>query len=382
MAVESAFPRARIIPSEDVIGRRGFLDQLAERLYYGDSVMLAGPRRIGKTSAAYEVLRMLERRECYTLRVDLLHVVSIENFALQVLKQASTLRSSIVQATLHSIKEFQGWFQKTEWSVEISDIKWGAKFSSNESIDPLMALEEAFELVERMAKKDGKRLVFLLDEFQEVDRIGGEALLNALRTVFQQQENTTYLFLGSEPSMMRTIFADRRRAIYSFATILHLPEITEEEWREYANRKLKHLGMSIEDSALQVILNGAGRHPHGVMATLLNAFFEAKQEGKTQIVASHAYAALEQTFEQFDAIYEELWKRILEIAKADEVLIALASGTPPYRGNPATPVRRAIDGLIKNSIISRPTRGRYQFVESMFQHWIVEKNGGQRGFWF
>ncbi len=381
MAVESAFPRARIIPSEDVIGRRGFLDHLAERLYFGDSVMLAGPRRIGKTSAAYEVLRMLERRDCYTLRVDLLHVVNTENFALQVLKQVATLRSGAIQTALHSIKEFWGWFRKTEWSVEINDTKWGAKFPSGETIDPLMAVEEAFELAERIAKKDEKRLIFLLDEFQEVDRIGGEALLNALRTVFQQQENTAYLFLGSEPSMMRTIFADRRRAFYSFATILHLPEIDADEWRKYAGQKLRHLGMSIDSGALQIILSVTGGHPHGVMATLLNAFFEAKQDGKTEIIAYHAHAALKQTFEQFDVIYEELWKRILGISKADEVLIALASGDPPYRGKPATVVRRAIDGLIKNSIILRPARGSYRFVEPMFQHWIVEKNGGQQQFW-
>ena len=76
-----------------------------------------------------------------------------------------------------------------------------------------MAIESAFPRARIIPSEDviGRQgfLNQLVDRLYFVDRIGGTALLNALRTVFQQQENTVYLFLGSEPSMMKTIFADR-----------------------------------------------------------------------------------------------------------------------------------------------------------------------------
>jgi len=140
--------------------------------------------------------------------------------------------------------------------------------------------------------------------------------------------------------------------------------------------------MSIDPEAFQMILSVTGGHPHGVMTTLLNAFFETRQANSTAITVAHAYAALRQTLEQFDAIYEEFWKQILDIPKADEVLIALANGEPPYRGKSATVAKRAIDGLIKNSVIVKSARGRYRFVEPVFQRWIIENNVGQPQLWF
>ncbi len=375
MAVESAFPRARVIPSDDVIGRHGFLEHLEERLYFGDSIMLAGPRRIGKTSIANEALRQLQKRGCLTLQLDLLHIVSIENFAIQVYKQIASLHTGKLQSAFHSLRDIVIWLSRSEWSLEYGDFRFNTKLPGDSTVEPLEALENAFELVEKVAKKRDKRLVFLLDEFQEVERIGGSSLLNALRTVFQHQENTTYLFLGSEPSLMKTIFADRRRAFYSFATMLHLPAIEVDEWETYTLKKLQKFNMTMDAQAIHVVFDITGGHPHGMMAALLNAFLIVKQENQPIINPSTVEMAVVQTLEQFDPIYEELWKHILPISKADQILIAIAFDEPPYRGQTPTYVKRAIDFLIKNSIIYRSSRGRYQFVEPLFKRWIIEKNG-------
>lgn len=243
MTLQSEFPRGRIIPSDDVIGRHGFLKRLEERLYYGDSVMLAGPRRIGKSSAAFEVLRGLAARNCYTLDIDLLHVIDMEHFALQVLKKVTQLRTGTLQHAANSIQDLLRRIVKPDLSVKVQDVEFGLRFQPEAvRVEPMVILQEAFEMAERIAKKDERRLVFLLDEFQEVDRLGGDGLLRILRSIFQRQENATYLFLGSEPSMLKTIFSDQRQVFYRFATIVHLPDIEAQEWLEM---HIKNLRLSV-----------------------------------------------------------------------------------------------------------------------------------------
>lgn len=380
--LQTGFPRGRIIPSSDVIGRRGFLEQLEERLVFGDSTMLAGPRRTGKSSVAFEVLRRLEARGCYVLDLDLLHVSTRDEFALRMIQKVAQLRTGVFHHSLHTVQEFLRWLTKPELFIKVQDIEFGARLPFESNPDPLAILQEALDAAERIAEKDGKRVVILLDEFQEVDRLGGGMLLRYLRSVFQRQQNVTYLFLGSEPSMMRTIFADKRQAFYRFATMLHLPDIDAAEWEEYVRSKLTLLHMSIHPIALDMALRATGGHPYGFMAVLANAFLTARLSGELEITVEFIRAGIEQTFEQLDAIYEELWKRILDIRGGDAVLTDIASGAPPYRGKNATLVRRAVDQLLESGIIVKTGRGQYRFVEPMFRHWILSKVGGQQMLFF
>lgn len=75
------FPVGGPVSREDVVDREEFIEHLLMRLSEGQSVMLAGPRRIGKTSLAFEVLRRLEERGFYTAAVDLFRVGSKRDFA-------------------------------------------------------------------------------------------------------------------------------------------------------------------------------------------------------------------------------------------------------------------------------------------------------------
>ncbi len=377
VAIQRGFPRGRIIPSDDVIERHGFLKKLEDHLYYGDSIMLASPRRTGKSSVAFEVMRRLSARGCYTLDMDLLHIVNIERFALQALEKVTQLRTGKLESMSRSLHDFLRWIAKPDLSIKMQDVEFGLRFHGDpKEMDPWDVLQEAFEMAERIAVKDDRRLVFLLDEFQEIDQLGGERLLRLLRSVFQRQENTTYLFSGSEPSMMKTIFADHRQAFYRFAAIWSLPEITPDEWQAYIAKKFTQFGMSVEDRAIELLIRATGGHPYCMMTALSIAFVDAKDSAMA-LTRPIAEESLHQAFDQLDAVYENLWRRVSEISLGEEVLAALVEGNPPYRGNNPTAVQRAIDALIKTSIIIRASRGQYRFVEPMFQRWIKYKIGRQ-----
>src|SRR2546423_14380955 len=66
------FPVGGPVPAADLVGRETYLRRLIERLEDGQHVLVAGPRRIGKTSIILEALRRLRRRGLYTAYVDCL----------------------------------------------------------------------------------------------------------------------------------------------------------------------------------------------------------------------------------------------------------------------------------------------------------------------
>lgn len=369
---ETIFPRGRVIPSEDVLSRNGFVRELEERLFLGDSTMLAGPRRIGKTSVAVEVLNRLRERGCYTVEIDLFHVPSIEEFGLQLMQKVLQVRTGLIRSAAHTIKGFLENLSKSEFQVKIQDLEITTHLNSMKE-SPEAVLDEALGIAERIGKKDGKRIIIMFDEWQEADRIGGETLLKRLRSIFQHQNHVSYLFLGSEPSMMRTLFADRRQAFYRFATMLHLPDITREEWNEYVHSKFEQSGISIDQNAFDELMDSSGGHPYCVMTILMDVVLQLRLRHANHIDSTIMGLSIDRSFDQLEAIYDELWKRVHEIKGAEKVLIALAEGTPPYRTNDDVVVKRALNRLLNISILKRIKRGEYQFVEPMFEKWIVRQ---------
>lgn len=368
--MEALFPKGHVLGSGDVLERRGFVQEITLRLLSGDSVMLAGPRRTGKTSVAVEALRRLAHSGCYVLNLDLFHVTSMDDFAVQLMAQAISLRTGPLQKFSHTVGELYRMLQRADVAVTIHDLEIHARLNpatqdANEIIDA------ALSILEDIAKKDHRRVVVLLDEFQETERLGGTLLLKRMRSVMQQQTETSYLFLGSEPSLLHALFADRRQAFYRFATMLHLPTIPDAEWETYITKKFNQVGITISHDAVILLLKHTGGHPFCVMAALGESYYGARLGQRTSINVSEMFDALSQAALTLEPIYDELWRQILAIHGGAFVARQVAYNHLPYRGLDATVARRALTKLRNLSILQKLGRGEYLFVEPMFQQWIL-----------
>src|SRR3989442_7296879 len=96
------FPVGGPVPAADLVGREGYLRRLVERLEDGQHVLVAGPRRIGKTSLVLEALRRLRRRGQHTAYVDCLGATDLrglgERLADAVLQNLTGVQRTIEQA--------------------------------------------------------------------------------------------------------------------------------------------------------------------------------------------------------------------------------------------------------------------------------------------
>src|SRR5919197_4654972 len=96
------FPVGGPVPGADLVGRETYIRRIGERLWDGNHVLVAGPRRIGKTSIILEALRRLRRRGAHTAYVDCLGATDArglaERLADALLQSVSCVERTFAQA--------------------------------------------------------------------------------------------------------------------------------------------------------------------------------------------------------------------------------------------------------------------------------------------
>ena len=82
------FPVGGPVPGADLVGREAYLRRLVDRLHDGTHVLVAGPRRIGKTSIIREALRRLGRKGDLVAYVDCMGATDLRGLGEQLANAA------------------------------------------------------------------------------------------------------------------------------------------------------------------------------------------------------------------------------------------------------------------------------------------------------
>ena len=230
MEAAPVFPVGTVASSGDVVDREDFMTDVSNQLMTGQSVVLVGPRRIGKTSVAREIGRRLAAKGCYTAYVDLFMATSMETFATILSQAVLENRVGLANRAIETWPELKEWTQRLTLAGRLGGLDLElAQSASLPSPDDMVT--RALSLPDQLAERDQRRFIIVIDEVQELEHLGGTPAFKRLRAVLQQQRYTTYLFLGSQSSVVSALFADRRQALYRFALLLDLPPVPAAAWR-------------------------------------------------------------------------------------------------------------------------------------------------------
>ncbi len=202
------FPTDEPIPASQMIGRSEDVRQVAGALENGTSLVMAGPRRTGKTSVCDAALTKVRARGVYVAAVDLFEMADdaelAEALAGAVLRNRPALRKLLPKARRlgrQALTAAQGAVVM-QLKSQLGDAVELALTPGLASHDPQRALAQALELPQRVAVADGKRCVVFFDEFQE---LAGErrpygdpdSVTKRMRAIFQRSTQVSYLFTGS-----------------------------------------------------------------------------------------------------------------------------------------------------------------------------------------
>lgn len=367
------FPLGGPVSEKDIVGREDFLVSLEARLSDGQSIMLAGPRRIGKTSVSLEIIRRLKAKGYYVAFVDLFRLPTKKELAMAIIDACLENRSGVSKTTAalrDGLKKITGSAKLTA-KLQDLDIEFGLGLLNNSKSDDEL-LGYALNLPGVIAKKDKKNIVLVFDEFQEVIRIAGEDTLKIMRSYFQTQENVSYLFLGSKEGMMNTIFGDKKQAFYRFATILPIPGISTEAWMDYVNQKFLEKKIRISENVISEIISLSGGHPQDTMLLCSEIYYTMLEAGEKQLTLELVRLGYTRALLTLSPVFDELLDELGNIANTRQVLIYLAKGLTLYsKDKNPNDIKRAIDTLLSKAIIEKSGRGDYHFVEPMLKDYLL-----------
>jgi len=247
------------VPPDRLIGREHEALVLRQWAAAGRFTALTAPRRYGKTSLIGKVAADAEAQDHTAVVVaDLYDVASMADLVIRLERAWATHTPSRLRTAVSRV------LAGAQVGLSISGTGFTMALADRPQTDPLPALHTLLDLPTKIAGKgDHQRVLVVLDEFQSVGRVpGAEALIRSHAQ--HHRAVASYLFAGSEPSMLAAAFAETTRPFYGQAENFRLGRLGAEQLTEAIlgdfERTEKHPG-----DVLPALIDVAQGHPQRAM---------------------------------------------------------------------------------------------------------------------
>lgn len=338
----------------------------------GHNATLIAPRRFGKTSLLNQVRQEAEDAGLLAVLIDLSDVLSIADVASRLDLAFRSLRGSLGRFVSDHL---------TTIGLTLPFQLGGITASRpSDALDPIAAVHHLLEVPVHLHRKSGKRVLVALDEFQALAALQG--MDGVFRSHLQHQgEAASFLFAGSEPTMLRTMFADRARPLYGQAEIVALAPLADERAAELVRSRF---AMTRRDpgEALLPLVRVAEGHPQRLML-LAHNLWASTTTGRPADLRT-LRSAFETTMRRVDPELRFLWDSLP--ANERRVLRALASGLSPMTTAgmriaglaSRSSAQTALRGLVDAGVVERDERAEAPvIVDPLLAHWTRRHAGAQ-----
>lgn len=350
-----------------LIDRRGELDVLQRAAADRVAIRLAAPRRFGKTSlldAHVAAMRDVGHR---ALRVDLSKVSTVGDVASRVAEAFSVLPND-------PRRSVRRWAARLGVSAKLAGVRLSLAPSTARppADEARAALLELLDVPLGLHEQDGGLTVVCLDEFQDL-LVADDALDGLFRSVIQHHGGAAaYVFAGSQPSLMRALFADRERPFYGQARPLELPGLPADEAAHDVEALLAADGLPA-DLAVDELLAFTGGHPQRTVLLAHHLYNVLDAPDRPNDPAAAAIdLALDETRDAQQAVWDSLSRR------ERIVMMALADGQAPTGSRVArehriarSTLQDALERLIADERnVARDGQGRPYLLDPLLAEWL------------
>jgi hypothetical protein len=376
------FPTDQPIPASQMIGRRTDVAEIATALGAGSNLIVAGPRRIGKTSVCDAALVRLGRRGFYTVSVDLFRLASAAELA-EALVAATISNRSALRRVIHQTRRAGRLVadalqtsaivkSKAQLGEEL-EIAFSPGLASR---DPARYLDYALALPGRIAQADGKQVVVFFDEFQEIGSPNepygdSDRLTKRMRAIFQRTTDVSYLFAGSLEHLMRDLFAPSEQALHQFGGFHDLRPIDEEAWLAGLQERFASDDCDTAPDALARIIEYGEGQPRSTMLIAQKSHLTTIELETRMVDLAVVEQGLLAAMAADRVAHEQILERIRRSHKLGLVIAErIARGQPVYRGLSRGAVRRALDALRDAGIIESHGRGEWRLSNPLLRRYV------------
>lgn len=326
--------------------------QMEQKLDSENHIVLVSPRRFGKSSLVQRVLSQTDRP---ILQLDLQYVLSVEDFAAQLLRVI--FKRFQMEKVRHAMTHF-----RVIPTVSSNPVTGAMEVSFHPSANTSVLLEDAMALVDKVTSPD-KRLIIVLDEFQEVLKIK-KGFDKQLRSLMQHQKNLNYILLGSQESMMEAIFEKKTSPFYHFGQMIRLPKIPHEDFVAYIIERLPNGNVEVAEE----ILRFTACHPYYTQQLSSQVWEMMKYQKIKEEVVPKAIKAL---VTMHDLDYERLWQNLNRTDRFTLKQLVM-NRQPMQNGSQASSTSySSLLRMMKSGLVVRSTH--YEVEDPFFRQWICQK---------
>lgn len=267
----SLFPAGGPADPAYMIGRRHDVADVASRLRAGQHVLVAGDRRIGKTTVCQAVCAELRDGGFVVVRIDVPEAADSTGLCRDVVRAHLSAGEGLKRGARTAItKTAQRILEQAGVPANLTALAPGQLPEARRQI---------LELPRRMAEA-GDRVVFWLDELQRVaDYEDGEHVLRDLSDIYAGQEAAVVLVDGSEARTFQTLLGSSDglgKLVYRHDLS---PVIPSADWRAGLPQRFEEAEHPIDGEALERLIEFGAEQPYRTMVVAREAALTAVRLG-------------------------------------------------------------------------------------------------------
>jgi len=287
---ENPFKFGSIVEGAFFTDREDDIKKSLEVIHSSNHLVLISPRRYGKTSMVHKAVK-LSGRPSITLNLQL--VTSANDLAAEILKRVFKVYP------MEKVKQLIRNFRFIP-ILSLNPVTNNVDLSFAPSVSSKPLLEDVLMLIEQLGKK-GKKPIVVLDEFQEIRNID-KNLDKILRSVIQAQNRVNYIFMGSQESLMREIFEQKKSPFYHIGSLQTMDVIPHKDFLNFLKNGFSLLDSKNAHALAEKVLAFTQCHPYYTQQLAFHFFnaYNNNPDITTEEVA-------EMITRQHDIDFERLW---------------------------------------------------------------------------
>jgi len=350
--------------------------RIREAMLSASSLLVYGPRRMGKSSTIYNAAESAR-----TSRPKPIVVSADVATATNLFDVAGRLLRSLYLETRWLRLRLEDLLGGLAPRVTVKLDEHGGPPSITFGIDRRTASEEerrrafeaVFERLSQVRESTRRPVAVVLDEFQAVTRFAGESSEWHLRDVMQRHGDLAFVCAGSQESLIHGMIGPDR-AFYKMFDLLHLGPIDEQVFADWLEERLAR-GSGVATGVGMALVRMAGPRTQDVVQVARQLYFRGLAAGRRVEVAD-VQAAFDEVVRSEAPLLRSIWAELS--AQQQDVLRVVALGVQrlysaevrdQYGLPGASSVHKAVETLVARGILVREGSA-VTFDSPFFRRWV------------
>lgn len=363
------------------------LEILLDQMNQGslERITLFGLRRIGKSLVAKEFIRRIFKEKIEKVLPIFINFEGICSstslFAEKFICQTYFWSRKDLSSSLGNLNQLLRIAPK-EKVVQETIAQFNEEISKRE-LNQINLLELAFSFPEKLANEINKKIILILDEFQELTTLRHqvEDPLKIFRKELEKQNEVSYILLGSIISLMKKLIGEHKSPLFGQFEKIELKPFTKE-----ATRKLVQKIIKIDDPCCQQLIykysTGNPFYAHHLARRILILKQSLNLEVKPEIVRQ---AFLIETLSKEGKIYDfcnYIYSTSLEKAKGYGALKAVLNILAQEQGLTLTEISRRMSKIpptvkdyleaLEDVDLIVNKNNRYYYQDPVLRYWVAK----------